>query len=78
MSVALNIAQWQDVYPMDFYANESLGPWTVNNTKHQPPRKQRLKKTIQIKAETQGSGTCSKDCASCSCSSKSLEIKENT
>lgn len=82
MSVALNIAQWQDVYPMDFYANDSLGPWTVNNVKHQPPRKQRPRKTVPIKTETQESGSCSKSCASCSCSQKSninnIEIKEVT
>lgn len=82
MSVALNIAQWQDVYPMDFYANDSLGPWTVNNVKHQPPRKQRPRKTVPIKTETQESGSCSKSCASCSCSQKSninnIEIKEIT
>ena len=23
--------EWQMVYPMDFYANTSLGPWTVKN-----------------------------------------------
>lgn len=82
MSVALNIAQWQDVYPMDFYANDSLGPWTVNNVKHQPPRKQRPRKTVPIKTETLESGSCSKSCASCSCSQKSninnIEIKEIT
>lgn len=82
MSVALNIAQWQDVYPMDFYANDSLDPWTVNNVKHQPPRKQRPRKTVPIKTETQESGSCSKSCASCSCSQKSdinnIEIKEIT
>ena len=31
LSVALNKVRWQNIYPMDFYANESLGPWTVNN-----------------------------------------------
>ena len=31
-SVALRMADWQETsYPMDFYANASLGPWTVNN-----------------------------------------------
>lgn len=29
--VALGVVDWQEVYPMDFYANSSLGPWTVNN-----------------------------------------------
>ena len=36
--VALSETEWQSVYPMDFYANESLGAWTVNNEKHRPKR----------------------------------------
>ncbi|KAG1462129.1 hypothetical protein G6F46_001835 [Rhizopus delemar] len=30
-SVVLGKSEWQDVYPMDFYANDSLGPWTPNH-----------------------------------------------
>ena len=31
-AVALKAVNWQgECYPMDFYANKSLGPWTVNN-----------------------------------------------
>jgi len=31
-AVALDQVQWrQDIYPMDFYANNSLGPWTPNH-----------------------------------------------
>ncbi|KAI8997094.1 putative diphthamide synthesis protein-domain-containing protein [Pilobolus umbonatus] len=30
-SVCLGKADWQDIYPMDFYANDSLGPWTPNH-----------------------------------------------
>lgn len=30
ISVALEFIDWQSIYPMDYYANESLGPWTVN------------------------------------------------
>lgn len=30
-SVVFGHAEWQSVYPMDFYANDSLGPWTVNH-----------------------------------------------
>ncbi|XP_053313078.1 2-(3-amino-3-carboxypropyl)histidine synthase subunit 1 isoform X2 [Spea bombifrons] len=37
-SVALKEAEWQDTYPMDFYANQSLGPWTVNHESHRPAR----------------------------------------
>jgi 2-(3-amino-3-carboxypropyl)histidine synthase len=25
--------KWTDAYPMDFYAKESLGPWTPNHVK---------------------------------------------
>lgn len=43
-SVALQLAQWQDdAYPMDFYANESLGPWTVNNEIHKPRSKSKAR-----------------------------------
>lgn len=46
MSVALKRVEWQNTYPMDFYANDSLGPWTVNNEKHRPIRgKQRNPRT---------------------------------
>ena len=44
-SVALKVATWQDTYPMDFYAKDSLGPWTVNNEKHQPQRRKAGKRT---------------------------------
>ncbi|KAF9190746.1 Diphthamide biosynthesis protein 1 [Haplosporangium sp. Z 767] len=30
-SVVFESVAWQDVYPMDFYSNDSLGPWTVNH-----------------------------------------------
>jgi 2-(3-amino-3-carboxypropyl)histidine synthase len=33
LNVALGECKWQEIYPMDFYAKESLGPWTPN---HQP------------------------------------------
>ena len=51
LSVALQHVQWQSQYPMDFYANDSLGPWTVNNDVHRPqrPRKQRTKIKIESK-----------------------------
>ncbi|KAJ1967297.1 Diphthamide biosynthesis protein 1 [Dispira parvispora] len=31
MSVVLDSTPWQSVYPMDFYANDSLGAWTPNH-----------------------------------------------
>ncbi|KFV69507.1 Diphthamide biosynthesis protein 1, partial [Dryobates pubescens] len=30
-AVALRDIEWQQPYPMDFYASQSLGPWTVNH-----------------------------------------------
>ncbi|XP_022780567.1 2-(3-amino-3-carboxypropyl)histidine synthase subunit 1-like isoform X3 [Stylophora pistillata] len=33
-SVVLEQIEWQENYPMDFYANTSLGPWTVNNERN--------------------------------------------
>ncbi|XP_078729800.1 2-(3-amino-3-carboxypropyl)histidine synthase subunit 1 isoform X1 [Lampetra fluviatilis] len=37
-TVAIKQIEWQERYPMDFYANESLGPWTVNHESHRPAR----------------------------------------
>ncbi|KAG7470627.1 hypothetical protein MATL_G00115780 [Megalops atlanticus] len=44
-AVALQQVEWQEVYPMDFYANQSLGPWTNNHpdNKPQPARRQTKK-----------------------------------
>lgn len=41
LNVALGEIAWQTVYPMDFYAKESLGPWTPN---HQPKRDRDINK----------------------------------
>ncbi|KAI8973608.1 putative diphthamide synthesis protein-domain-containing protein [Mycotypha africana] len=38
-SVCLRKSEWQDVYPMDFYANDSLGPWTPNHGRGTPRKK---------------------------------------
>ena len=50
MSVALDTVKWQSVYPMDFYANDSLGPWTNNNEAHRPVR-QKKSRPVKIKVE---------------------------
>ncbi|KAI9203246.1 putative diphthamide synthesis protein-domain-containing protein [Polychytrium aggregatum] len=39
-AVLMGSAEWQSVYPMDFYARDSLGPWTPN---HAPPKERRQK-----------------------------------
>ncbi|PVU98154.1 hypothetical protein BB559_001752 [Furculomyces boomerangus] len=36
VSVALGTVEWQSVYPMDFYANDSLGSYTPNHGKSIP------------------------------------------
>ncbi|KAM8797304.1 2-(3-amino-3-carboxypropyl)histidine synthase subunit 1 [Eudromia elegans] len=36
-AVALQEVEWQQTYPMDFYASQSLGPWTANHSSHQRP-----------------------------------------
>lgn len=33
LNVALGETEWRSTYPMDFYAKESLGPWTPNHRK---------------------------------------------
>ena len=50
--VSLSSAEWQTTYPMDFYANESLGGWTVNNEQHRPAKGSRTNIKTTIKHET--------------------------
>ena len=56
MSVALQQVSWQERYPMDFYAYDSLGPWTPNNEKHRPARPVRSRPHIAVKVD------CKTDC----------------
>lgn len=56
MSVALQQVSWQERYPMDFYANDSLGSWTPNNEKHRPARPVRSRPHITVKMD------CKTDC----------------
>lgn len=37
-AVALQEVDWKKVYPMDFYSNQSLGPWAPNHPVNQPAR----------------------------------------
>jgi len=37
-AVALQDVGWKEVYPMDFYSNQSLGPWAPNHPDNQPVR----------------------------------------
>ena len=45
-SVVLEQIEWQENYPMDFYANASLGPWTVNNERNRQIPVSRRKKNL--------------------------------
>jgi len=45
--VALQVLPYQDIYPMDYYANDSLGAWTVNNKLHWPVKGQRKHITVE-------------------------------
>lgn len=44
LAVVLKRVQWSDHYPMDYYANDSLGPWTVNNEENRPKQTRSLRK----------------------------------
>ncbi|KAI4815056.1 hypothetical protein KUCAC02_005222 [Chaenocephalus aceratus] len=67
-AVALQEASWKEVYPMDFYSNQSQGPWTPNHPNNQPVRparrqtqKQALKPVLSAEQCKQG------QCAPCGC-----------
>lgn len=47
VAVALQVLPYQDSYPMDYYANDSLGAWTVNNKLHQTVRNRRKHITVE-------------------------------
>ncbi|XP_050408878.1 2-(3-amino-3-carboxypropyl)histidine synthase subunit 1 [Patella vulgata] len=70
LSVALDNVKWKEVYPMDFYANDSLGPWTVNNEAHRPQRGNKSKS----KKEKTLASSCCKD----NISSDSVCCKDNS
>uniref|UniRef100_A0A7N8Y2R8 2-(3-amino-3-carboxypropyl)histidine synthase subunit 1 n=1 Tax=Mastacembelus armatus TaxID=205130 RepID=A0A7N8Y2R8_9TELE len=43
-AVALQDVDWKEIYPMDFYSNQSLGQWTPNHPDNQPVRPTRQTK----------------------------------
>ena len=63
--VALRQIDWQNRYPMDFYAQNSLGPWTPNNLELRPVKQSRRK--IEIAYENKNA-----PCADCSSTSVCL------
>lgn len=54
-SVVLEEIEWQGVYPMDFYANVSLGPWTVNNENNRQVSMSRRRKNLHTEKISSGS-----------------------
>lgn len=58
LSVALNTVSWKEEYPMDFYANDSLGGWTPNHGRSRPLRQSRQREISPItKPETLTDGS---------------------
>jgi len=44
LAVALNSTEWKSQYPMDYYAYDSLGPWTNNHEENRPQQPVRNKR----------------------------------
>nr|XP_057936421.1 2-(3-amino-3-carboxypropyl)histidine synthase subunit 1 isoform X2 [Doryrhamphus excisus] len=64
-AVALQESEWKEVYPMDFYSSQSLGPWTPNHPNNQPVRASR---TQAQKPSSQPKQKCTPtQCAPCGC-----------
>lgn len=82
-TIALRSAEWQAPYPMDFYANSSLGPWTPNHESHRPARvkKSRDARTTRVPSdpvEKERDGTdCTGDCEARRCKEDNHH-KDNT
>ena len=49
--VGLKEIEWQKEYPMDFYANDSLGNWTVNDKSNRSSSQINAKSKIIIEYE---------------------------
>ena len=58
VAVALQVLPYQDSYPMDYYANDSLGPWTANNKLHRPVQCQRKHITVETEKEAERTERC--------------------
>ncbi|XP_039224186.1 2-(3-amino-3-carboxypropyl)histidine synthase subunit 1 isoform X1 [Crotalus tigris] len=70
-AVALQQIQWQEIYPMDFYAGQSLGPWTVNHPSHRPQKGVRTKEVKLAKSLLPSAGK--EALKSCSCQQEEEE-----
>ncbi|XP_066534400.1 2-(3-amino-3-carboxypropyl)histidine synthase subunit 1 [Hoplias malabaricus] len=72
-AVALQQIEWQEVYPMDFYSNQSLGPWAPNHPDHKTklaarkqPQVPSLQKAASDCVQQDKTGNCEQS-APCSC-----------
>ncbi|KAL7976056.1 hypothetical protein Chor_009734 [Crotalus horridus] len=75
-AVALQQIQWQEIYPMDFYAGQSLGPWTVNHPSHRPQKGVRTKEVKLAKSLLPSAGK--EALKSCSCQQQEEEEKASS
>ncbi|XP_041653733.1 2-(3-amino-3-carboxypropyl)histidine synthase subunit 1 isoform X2 [Cheilinus undulatus] len=67
-AVALQEVGWKEVYPMDFYSNQSLGPWAPNHPDNQPARPARRQNQKQGSEPALPPKQCGQDrCAPCGC-----------
>jgi hypothetical protein len=66
--VALRQIEWQSRYPMDFYSQNSLGPWTPNNLENRPIKQPRRK--IEVAYETNKDSSSCENCSSSICLNK--------
>ncbi|XP_034280383.2 2-(3-amino-3-carboxypropyl)histidine synthase subunit 1 isoform X1 [Pantherophis guttatus] len=73
-AVALQQIKWQEIYPMDFYAGQSLGPWTVNHPSHRPQKGGRTTKVNLAKSVLPPGKEALK---SCSCQETEEEAPSN-
>ncbi|XP_078404320.1 2-(3-amino-3-carboxypropyl)histidine synthase subunit 1 isoform X1 [Cetorhinus maximus] len=70
-AVTLKEIEWQHQYPMDFYANQSLGPWTINHVTHQPLR--RTRKAVEGKPAGRQPSATRDTCADCGCQQEKVD-----
>ncbi|KAF0030007.1 hypothetical protein F2P81_016738 [Scophthalmus maximus] len=64
-AVALQEVGWKDVYPMDFYSNQSLGPWAPNHPDNQPARPTRRQAQVDERREHNSQFQYPKDFLAC-------------
>ena len=63
--VALRQIEWHSRYPMDFYSQNSLGPWTPNNPENRPLRQPRRKIEVAYENPVTSCSTCDSTGGAC-------------